>query len=222
MADDQHTGLLRLCTRCRQEKPATRENFAPHKLGKYGLSPRCRPCRKLDDAELRGRADQKARQKAWRDANKEKVREANRAYRDAGYKSTEAVAKWRRDNLDHARRQDARRIRERRSTDPAFALLERMRGQVRRMASGKGSRSTMDLLGFSVEELRVHLQRQFKRGMGWHNMKDWEIDHIIPVAAFNIETVDCPDFRACWALTNLQPLWKHENRAKSAKVLTLL
>lgn len=53
-------------------------------------------------------------------------------------------------------------------------------------------------------------------------MGEWEIDHIIPVAAFDIETVDSHDFKRCWALANLQPLWKHENRAKNAKVMTLL
>lgn len=222
MADLHNTGVFRVCTRCKEQKHATLEHFEPHKLGKYGLGPRCRPCRKIEAAERRARPDQKARQKAWRDANKDKVRETNRAYRAAGYKSTDAVAKWRRENLTEARKKQADAMRHRRATDPAFALLCRVRGRMRHMVNGKAGRSTIDLLGYTPDQLRAHLERQFKRGMGWHNMSEWEVDHIIPVAAFNIETVDCPDFKRCWALTNLQPLWKHENRAKNAKVLTLL
>ena len=222
MADPHYTGPSRVCTRCKEAKPATLEHFAPHKMGKYGLEPRCRPCKKIDLAELRARPDQKARQKAWRDANKDKVRETNRAYREAGYKSTEAVAKWRQDNLEDARRKEAARMRNRRANDPAFALLCRMRSRLGGMAKGRAGRRTVELLGYSVDELRRHLERQFLRGMSWENMGEWEIDHIIPVAAFNIKTVDDPDFRACWALTNLRPLWKDQNRAKNAKVLTLL
>ena len=222
MADADHSAPMKTCTACRKEKPATADHFGPHKMGRGGFNPKCRPCKKADDTERRARPDQKVRQKAWRDANKDKVRETNLAYRAAGYKSTSAVAKWRQENLEEVRKKQAAIMRHRRATDPAFALLCRMRGQLRRMASGKGGRRTMDVLGYSVDDLRNHLGRQFRRGMGWHNMSDWEIDHLIPVAAFNIETVDCPDFKRCWALTNLQPLWKHENRAKNAKVLTLL
>ncbi len=154
MADAHHSAILKICTACKGEKPATPEHFGPHKMGRYGLHPMCRPCKKLDDARLRARPDQKARQKAWRDANKDKVRETNLAYRAAGYRSTEAVAKWRRENIEHARRQDARRMRERRAKDPAFALQMRMQGQLRRLAVSNGSRRTMEILGYSAGELR--------------------------------------------------------------------
>lgn len=222
MAASQFTDVLRVCTRCGEAKPATNEHFEPHKMGKHGLAPRCRPCRKIETAELRARPDQKARQKAWRDANKAKVREANRAYRAAGYKSTEAVAKWRRENLEQARGREAAAMRRRLAEDPAFALLCRMRGQLRRLACGKGGRRTEEVLGYTAHDLRRHLERQFAPGMGWHNMSEWAIDHIIPVAAFDIASVDCPEFKACWALTNLRPLWAADNQAKGAKVLTLL
>lgn len=222
MADTNLIGLVRACLRCNEAKPATTEYFAPHKQGKYGLTSRCRECERARAAEMRSRPEQKARQKAWRDANRDKVRETNRAYRASGYKSTEAVAKWRKENLSHARERDAAAMRHRRATDPSFALLCRMRGRMRHMAKGKAGRRTVELLGYTIEDLRKHLERQFLRGMTWENMADWEIDHIIPVAAFNISSVDDPDFKHCWALTNLRPLWTSENRAKNAKVLTLL
>lgn len=222
MAEGQHTGGVRVCTWCNEVKPADLVHFSPHKGGKFGLNPRCRPCKKAIDAKRRNRPDQKARQKAWRDANKEKVREANRAYRAAGYKSTEAVARWRAANLERARSRDAAAMRRRRANDPTFALLCRLRGRLRTMVREKAGRRTEELFGYTMIELKEHLERQFVKGMSWKNVSDWEVDHIIPVTAFEIQAVDSPDFRRCWALSNLRPLWKLENRSKGSKVLTLL
>lgn len=210
------------CTRCGGTFPATSQFFGKHPLGRFGLYPQCRPCKKAVDAERRARPDQRARQKAWRDANKAKVRETNRAYRAAGYRSTEHVARWRAENLEHARREEARRNRERRRADPGYALLCRLRARLRAMAVSKGRARTERVFPFAVEELRAHLERQFLPGMGWHNMGEWHIDHIVPVAAFDITSVDDPDFQVCWALTNLRPLWADDNRAKGGRRVTLL
>jgi hypothetical protein len=54
--------------------------------------------------------------------------------------------------------------------------------------------------------------------MGWHNMKDWQIDHILPISQPRI--VD--DVVALNQLSNLRPMWAEENNAKKAKVLSLL
>lgn len=103
-------------------------------------------------------------------------------------------------------------------TDPKFALNRRMRTQVRRgLRDGKGGRSWSKIVGYSRDELASHLARQFKPGMSWQNFSKWHIDHIVPVAAFKFSSVDDDDFRRCWALTNLQPLWADENHKKHAR-----
>ena len=51
--------------------------------------------------------------------------------------------------------------------------------------------------------------------MNWDNYGQWYIDHIIPKAAFNITSPYCDDFKKCWALDNLQPLWAENNIKKS-------
>lgn len=221
MADAGIAGVVRVCTRCHEPKRADLESFPPHKMGKYGLHSVCRPCKKLEDAERRNRPEQLARQKAWRDANKDKVRAYNQAYRNAGYRSTDHVNRWRKSNIDRVRREDARRARERRATDPAFRLLGRVRARLRSMIDKKGKR-TDQVLGFTSDDLRAHLERQFTKGMGWHNMGEWHIDHIVPVASFTITSADDADFKACWALTNLRPMWADENRSKGDRRLTLL
>jgi hypothetical protein len=80
----------------------------------------------------------------------------------------------------------------------------------------------LSLVGYTIAELKRHIERQFIKGMTWANMGEWHIDHIIPVASFSYQSVDDPEFRICWGLTNLRPMWAEENRAKSDKVLTLL
>lgn len=51
--------------------------------------------------------------------------------------------------------------------------------------------------------------------MSWYNYGDWEIDHIIPVSSFNLETTPPSVVNS---LDNLQPLWKIENIKKSNNV----
>ena len=46
----------------------------------------------------------------------------------------------------------------------------------------------------------------------------WEIDHIIPRSFFKYRSPRNKQFKKCWALENLQPLWKSENRKKGNKI----
>jgi hypothetical protein len=74
------------------------------------------------------------------------------------------------------------------------------------------------LVDFTLDQLIVHLEKKFKPGMSWENRSLWHIDHIIPVSVFNIVNDKSPDFKKCWCLKNLQPLWKEENLRKNAKL----
>jgi hypothetical protein len=70
-------------------------------------------------------------------------------------------------------------------------------------------------LGCSIAELRLHLESQFQPGMSWNNHGEWHIDHIRPLAKFNLA---CPLQleRACH-FSNLQPLWAKDNIVKGMK-----
>ena len=70
-------------------------------------------------------------------------------------------------------------------------------------------------LGCSIEELRKYLEYQFQPGMSWDNYGEWEIDHISPLAIYNLS--DHSEFKKACHYTNLQPLWKSDNRKKGAK-----
>ena len=83
----------------------------------------------------------------------------------------------------------------------------------------KRMRHWEDLVGWTVTELKIHLESLFKVGMTWENYGEWQIDHKIPIAAFNFNCPDEIDFKKCWALENLQPLWKEENLKKGSRLI---
>lgn len=96
-----------------------------------------------------------------------------------------------------------------------------MRAALTRKAGGKDP-GVFRYLGYTLEDLRQHIERTFAKGMRWDNMHRWHIDHIVPVSAFTFTAVDDPGFRACYALTNLRALWKEKNLSKGARRTHLL
>jgi hypothetical protein len=116
--------------------------------------------------------------------------------------------------------------RERRRTErlcPTQRLNDRIGGLLRfSLGAGKKGRSWTSILPYTVEQLRVHIERQFKRDMSWDNMERWHIDHIIPRSSFSFTCTEDDEFKACWALSNLRPMWAKDNIKKHNKRLTLL
>jgi hypothetical protein len=55
--------------------------------------------------------------------------------------------------------------------------------------------------------------------MTWKNYGKWHIDHIRPISSFKITGIDCEDFKKCWSLSNLQPLWAFDNLSKGTKLI---
>jgi ribosomal protein S27E len=91
------------------------------------------------------------------------------------------------------------------------------------LKDNKKGRHWEELVGYSIEDLISHLESQFKDGMTWENYGQgkgcWHIDHWIPRSAFYFEYASDLDFKRCWALSNLQPLWGDENAIKNAKIV---
>ena len=97
------------------------------------------------------------------------------------------------------------------------AIRSNIRDALHRKGGDKKERGWENLVGYSIRDLMKHLQKQFKDGMSWDNYGEWHIDHIIPVSKFNFISTDDFDFKRCWTLSNLQPLWASENARKHAK-----
>lgn len=154
--------------------------------------------------------EKKAHAAKWYQKNKEAIKKRVRA----NYKASIAA---RRDyeTRRYPKRRAAMiaRAKHRRQNDPAFAIKETIRSRIRiavKIASGKKAYSTMALIGCTVDQLRKHIQDQFKRGMAWNNYgRVWHIDHITPVCYFDL--TDPKEQRRCFHFSNLRPLWAKKN-----------
>jgi hypothetical protein len=125
----------------------------------------------------------------------------------------------------------AERFKAKYRNNPEFALNQRLRNQLKKATGAYGwvahyfgnqaRRQTggqiWAVVGYSAQDLRSHLERQFTRGMSWERLQagDIHIDHIVPKSTFDLDTLE--DVRACFALTNLRPLWASDNLRKQAR-----
>ena len=70
----------------------------------------------------------------------------------------------------------------------------------------------IDLVGYSYEDFKNHMEKLFSEGMTWKNHGEWHVDHIIPVSKFEML-----DIKIINSLDNLQPLWAKDNLSKGNK-----
>lgn len=236
---------MKICSKCKEAKPLS--EFFKRASSSDGKTSACKECNKKKTYAWRS-----ANKEKWNEYVKGEYqnseRRKNKIKRNAELKA--AADKYRSENAalinsERAKRNERRpaviayrkafrstpeykeRARERRrikhETEPGFRLNRRMSSAIARtLKDGKGGRSWMSLVPYTLDQLHRHIERQFTKGMTWENMGDWHIDHIIPLASFSFETEADADFQAAWAMTNLRPLWAKENIVKHAKILTLL
>jgi hypothetical protein len=142
--------------------------------------------------------------------------------KDKGEYLKKKHTQWREENKEHVNKYKREYERKRRAEDPKYRLTARTRTAVYtclKEANVVKYRSTFTLLGYSIEELMVHLEKQFTEGMTWENYGQWHVDHIRPIASFNFTSPEDEDFKACWSLDNLQPLWGPDNLFKGSRYL---
>ena len=91
--------------------------------------------------------------------------------------------------------------------------------RIRRSLHGESKTNRWEaLVGFSLFELKGHLEKKFYSEMSWNNYGYyWDIDHVVPISRFKIKSHTDSAFKKCWMLSNLQPLLKKDNRVKSNK-----
>lgn len=151
----------------------------------------------------------------WRKNNREKSNEASSKYRKLNKeKANNAVKKWYK--LNKARINE--NIKNRCKIDINFKLSRLLRIRLNNVIKGNfKSGSAIQALGCTLQELKEHLEKQFKEGMTWDNwtINGWHIDHIKPLSKFDL-TDRVQLLEACH-YTNLQPLWASDNINKSDK-----
>lgn len=229
---DANIQQTKVCTKCGAAKPLS--EYGKLATSRTGLSPRCKACERRRGMEWhhsnKDRANANAR--AWKAKNRERVSEYNKRYAEQDQAKSERFSRWSRANEERRReyqrewnKANPERVSEhnrRRLAIPSHRINNAIRCRIWSSLGGKKWGRTFDLLGYGLEDLMRHIERQFTNKMDWTNYGEWHIDHIIPLSSFDYTSTDDPDFRAAWALTNLRPVWARENLRKGAKRLTLL
>lgn len=104
--------------------------------------------------------------------------------------------------------------------EPAFRLRHILKRRMQRFLSGVKTSGSMErLLGCTLEQLKAHIEKQFRPGMTWDNQGvgegHWNLDHILPIASFE---PTWEQQRVCWNFQNLRPLWAVHNLRKGATI----
>jgi hypothetical protein len=184
------------CTKCGLKKPLT--EFYKQKTNHNGFHSWCKDCfngnaknrKKIYDKKRRPPRNEKEIQ--YRLENKDRIAQYHKSYTQRKFKE-----------------------------DITFRVKATLRSRIISAIKNQyGSKAykSMDLIGCSVQNLRIYLESQFEEGMTWdnHGLHGWHIDHIKPCASFNL--LDPKQQKECFHYTNLQPLWADHNRSKGSKV----
>jgi len=116
------------------------------------------------------------------------------------------------ENIDHRNEYWRDRYRD----DIKFRLKQTMGNRIRSsLMYGKNNETVENVLGYKIDDLIIHLESQFDDKMNWINYGSyWQIDHIVPIAAFDYTSYEDDAFKKCWSLQNLQPLYWESNLSK--------
>lgn len=152
--------------------------------------------------------------------NPEKNREANRKWR---INNPDKVKIKNKKYYEYCKKNEPERLRDKekkRMSNPKYRLNRRIFDLIRySLKSNKGGRYWENLVGYTLQDLKLHLEKQFKEDMSWENHGAWQIDHIKPISSFNFDSYEDPEFKECWKLSNLQPLWTSENLSKGVRII---
>lgn len=200
---------MKNCTNCKDLKELSA--YHKSKYSKDGYKSVCKICRNKQQQE-------------YRDNNKDKINEYMQNY----YKDNTDIIKkkcklWvdkNRKKVNNTKKEWKEKNKEKwalyvQQQNKTYTHKWRMflHGTLKRMNKTKNDK-TINLLGYSALDFKLHMESLFLDGMSWLNHGEWHIDHIIPLSKFNQDT----PISVVNALTNIQPLWAKDNLSKGNKL----
>ena len=205
---------MKKCSKCNQDKEYS--NFYKKTSSKDGYGPICKECRTQYNADSKDLTQQYYKEnkekyqessKKYYKNNKEKVNNKSIKWQNKNpLKSKQTQKKWHKNNREYHKIWRKNKW----DNDPNFKLrilLGNRLNEVLKKNKTYKSSNIIELLDCSLDEVKNHLQQQFKKEMNWGNHGTiWEIDHIIPCARFNMALVE--EQKKCFHFSNLQPLFK--------------
>ena len=195
--------MVKRCHKCGKVKDLT-SGFSIEKRNRDGRRNACKTCAAVS-------------YKIWSSKNTERIKERHEENKK---RRIETTLRWQKNNPVRVK-EICKKAYLRRSRTPRGKLNNCVHVIICRSLrrGSKKNRTWESLTGYTVDQLKAHLESQFKPGMSWANHGSfWQIDHEIPISAFNFERPEDSDFKRCWALKNLRPLESKKNLQKRAKL----
>lgn len=186
----------------------------------------------LDNKE-RTKERSKELKKVYKEANSDKIKQQSKEYHE---RTKELKKTYYETNKEHIKtrqkkfrqenweliRQREKEAQIKKRQDPFYKLKDSIRNRIRASMKSKGfskNNKTLEILGCSFEEFKLHMENQFEDWMTWDNHgnpkdgilepnKTWDIDHIEPIITAKTED----DIIRLNHYTNLQPLCSYVNR----------
>lgn len=195
---------MKKCSKCNIDKDL--EKFSKNKQCVGGLHTICKDCIKEYN-------------KKYYKSNATKIKYTSSIYRENNKEVIKTYKKlYQQENKDKINLYKRKWSKHKLKTDPLYKLQRTLRRRVSLSLKSGGYSSVKGkskLLGCTLQQARLHIEKLFAEGMSWANHGEWHIDHIIPLSSAKTkeEVVDLCHY------TNLQPLWALDNLKKSNKIL---
>lgn len=231
---------MKKCKKCNVEKSYI--DFHKNKANKDGLMGFCKICqseyRKQYDKENKSHVNEKSRKryKKYYEENKEKINNYNREYAKL---KKEKIKKYYEENKQEIEKNKEKKrqeyyekrkkylkeykkiwTNEKIKKDPLFKFTLNVRSNIsssfKRACANEFKKSTKTeiILGCTIQEFALYIEKKFKKGMTFENYGKWHLDHIYPVAL----AIDKNHLIKLNHYSNFQPLWEFENLSKGKKI----
>lgn len=201
----------KICTDCGFEKILG--EFHNSKKGKFGRVSKCKSC--VIIYQNKRKSLKRDYDKKYREINKSKIDDRISTYNK---KNKERIQLRKLNWYNSNKPRINKKLMDRKKSDPVFKLKTLYRSKINKILGSKREK-TFDLIGCTPNELKSHIENQFKQNMCWenHGTMGWHIDHIMPLSSAKNEC----ELKGLCHYTNLQPLWWFENLQKRDKVPSL-
>ena len=199
---------MELCTRCNWREPIWGMKMCPYCRYMGNAQKR----RRYQDPEYRLR--QLGYQEKWRAANPEKKLASNTKWRDNNREQhRENSRRWQREHKEHRNAYFKNRY----DNNVEHRLAVNLRNRLyQAIKNHQKTGSAVSDLGCSMATFKLYIENQFEDGMTWDNYGDWHLDHVMPLASFDLTNLG--EFQTAVHYLNIQPMWALENHQKGSSI----
>jgi len=232
------------CVECGLDKELKADNFYwRNDLQKWRHV--CKTCISLDRQKRYNQKSDEIKEKVaiYREANRSVINDKAVIYNNKE-ETKKRVVKWRQKNKKILRQKEkewilnnpekykeiVRKKSKKQSQKPSYKIKHSISLSVNyalhKSGNSKQGSSVIKYLPYTIQELKVYLEKQFESWMTWKNYGvyhhavwndndsstwTWHIDHIIPQSTLPYTSMADDNFKKCWALSNLRPLSAKQN-----------